>query len=869
MEHNYKAIQDTIKEQLKELKKNSSGNDLFNDFEKNINLLLERQKHVEKENEFVYQKLAKTDNTSIQTEEHEWSSIFSAIRDVILLLDKNGCYLKILPTKPRTIYKPVNDMLGKNVNDILPPNIANVFMEAISNCLIHRKTEKILYSLNIENEKIWFEGKISPVGAEMVVFVGRDISEHINANNEIEQRNEEIKAQHEKIKEQNKKLEAINLRLEKIISKNFKINKILKESNKKFRSFIQHSNDGILLTDEKGTIIEWNKAQEKLTGNTKKEAMDKSISDLFFDIIEDNTGKEKYRIEKLFNIFYEKGYRFWLKNKNIDDIIRIKGTPRSIHTHTFRIETDKGFMLGAISRDITKNKQAEAALRESERKNRVLLELIPDMILLQNRKGEYLKVYLPSKDLDKAEIMIGQRMEDILPRDICHQMSKAFESAISTNEVQQLVYSMNEKKTKKFYEARILNHNNDELLSIIRDVTAEKNIENELISAKELAEQANRTKSEFLANTSHEIRTPMNAILGFTEILKEQLSHDTRYAGYLDAIYVSGKNLLSLIGNILDLSKIEAGKIELYEDALNIKEVHEELDHIFSFKSTQKGISYISTLSPDVPQTLKLDKKRLMQVLINLVGNAVKFTKNGSVVLSTGFNRTQKNRGDIWFKVKDTGIGIAEDQHERIFETFQQEYGTSTREYEGTGLGLSISKRLVELMNGTIKLRSTTGKGSEFEVILTDIEETNYQEKDKESLDVKNIKFDNCTMLLVEDNLLNRKVVAGFLRHQDINIIEAENGKEAVKKVVTSNPDIILMDMQMPVMDGYQATKIIKEQLEKKYQTIPIIALTATAMKSEIEKITHICDDFLTKPVTKEKFFTTLAKYLSYSLMEK
>lgn len=405
---------------------------------------------------------------------------------------------------------------------------------------------------------------------------------------------------------------------------------------------------------------------------------------------------------------------------------------------------------------------------------------------------------------------------------------------------------------------------------IISGALSRRDFEKAIVSSKEEAERANAAKSIFLANMSHEIRTPMNGILGFSNILKEQIKDD-RYSDYIDGIIKSGNNLLTLINDILDLSKIESGKLDIKKEAVNVRDIFKDLEQIFQMKAEQKNIEFSVELNNKIPSTLIIDETRVRQVLLNLIGNAVKFTHQGYVKLTIDCinENIDESKLDLVFEVKDSGIGIPYEQQELIFQPFKQQEEQNTRKYGGTGLGLTITKRLVEMMNGKILLESEPGKGSSFKVIINSIDVAAVEIEDKNSDSMSfasQIKFLPAKVLIADDVELNLRVLREYLSNYNFELLEAKNGAEVYDKAVEYNPDLILMDIQMPIMDGFEANKRIKKNHDIKH--IPIIALTAHAMAADREKIINLMEGYVSKPIDKDLLVEEIAKHLRYEETE-
>jgi PAS domain S-box-containing protein len=627
------------------------------------------------------------------------------------------------------------------------------------------------------------------------------------------------------------------------------------KSEKKFRDLMELLPEMIFETDLNGNVIYANQfALERLDFSH-----DDIISGLnMFDIF---TKQEAARAKENFNKHLDnkkhgpEEYYIVTRDKEIFPVI--------LHINPI-IENERSVGIRGVMIDITDRKKAEEQLKQSLQTTRAIVNSIPDMLFHFNKKG----VFLNYKD-DKeehlsipAENIIGRNLKEVFPADISELMMKRINNCIANGD-DIIEYQLKVKNKIKDFEGRFAKINDNEVIVLIRDMSERLSYEKELKEAKEKAIEANKAKSEFLANMSHEIRTPMNAILGLTESLLSKITN-TQYTGHLKTIHSSGEILLSLIDDILDLSKIEANKLEFKYEPAEIRSIIREIRQIFVQKAEENGLDIEINIDKDIPHMLVIDEIRLRQVLLNLVGNALKFTEEGYIKIEVkGDINSDGETMKLQIAVIDTGIGISSGQQKVIFDAFRQQSGQSRRKYGGTGLGLAICKRLVEKMNGKIKVDSSPGKGSVFKVILSKvlISDVSATKSHVAEEDYTNVEFARSTIMIVDDFKSNIETLESLI-NGDVKFVEAGNGREAIEKLKTVTPDLIIMDIRMPEMDGIQTAKYIRNGLKMK--DIPIIVFTTSVLSFDNRISRKYVTGYIPKPAKKSQITSELKKYLKY-----
>lgn len=523
-----------------------------------------------------------------------------------------------------------------------------------------------------------------------------------------------------------------------------------------------------------------------------------------------------------------------------------------------------------VAQDITERRRTHEALQESEKRLRFLFEEIPHIavqgynanheVIFWNRASEQLYSY-------SRNDAIGRKIEELLaPPDQREEVAESIDRWVETGKpiaAGEIIKQRSDDKPVAVYSTRLATCNKSgeqEMYVVDIDLSELKRANEELVKAKQFAERANRAKSEFLANMSHEIRTPMNGVMGMTNLLLETgLNEEQR--DLAQTVLESTQELLAIIDELLDISRIEAGEVRLQMEPFSPRETVEKVVALFADRALGKGVNLTVAIHPDVPSKMMGDAGRIRQVLINLVGNALKFTDDGHIQIRMQVE--QMDRGwNLLADVQDTGIGMGPELQEKVFEKFTQGDTSSTRQHGGAGLGLAITKQLVELMGGKISVSSEIGKGTTFafnfalpalEEELSGVSADASKEEKRPTIEAE--------VLLVEDNLVNQKVAVAMIKKTGCQVHVAANGAEALKMISDRRFDLIFMDCQMPIMDGFETTRTIR-QMVGEIRDIPIVAMTAHALKEDRQKCLDAgMDDYLSKPVHKDKLRAILKKY--------
>lgn len=759
---------------------------------------------------------------SLKQSENRLRTLFEAMDDVILVVDIEGKYIEIAPTNPSLLFKPAQELIGKKVHEVFPKEKADFFLESIQKCLYKNQSIYFEYNLPIDNKEFWFTASLTPLTKNSAILVARDITESVLAK------------------------------------------RALQESEEKMQSIFRVAPAGIGLVKDR-ILMDINLHVCEMTGYTKEELFGKSSRVLYptqedFEFV----GTEKYRqIKEIGTGLVETR---WLKKDGKIINIILSSTPIDHN------DISKGVIFTAL--DITERKEAEEKLRKSEERFKQVAESAEEWIWEVNTDGLY------SYSSPVVEQILGYTYEEVVNKKyfydflIPDEKEEIKKAAFEIFKKKEQIKGLVNKNVHKNGNEVILETNGVPVLDdknnllgyrgVDKDITERKHAEEELIKAKEKAEEMNRVKTSFLANMSHEVRTPLVAILGFSEVLGE-IVKDDELKNYVDMIHKGGERLLDTLNLILDLSVIEAQKIKIELSPLNIVKEIKEVVALFEKNAERKNIN-IKTICRFDSIIINLDEKIFRQIMNNLINNAIKYTASGGIKIK--IDEEKKNsRNYVVIRVEDTGIGIPKDKQSIIWEEFRQVSEGFNRSFEGTGLGLSITKKFVDKLGGEIFLeKSEINVGSVFTVLFP-IENkvktisTQSQSETKIVKIAKPIKKELPVILYVEDDTISIDIVKAFIQGY-CNIDSAFSGREGIEKAGNKLYDAILMDINLGKdMDGLEATELIRKLPE--YKNIPIIAVTAFAMVGDKDEFFKKgCSHYLSKPFTKTEIRQLLVEVL-------
>jgi len=612
----------------------------------------------------------------------------------------------------------------------------------------------------------------------------------------------------------------------------------------------------VITTNSKGKIVYVSKATEKILGYRSDELLNKGWWEKSYSSKDESARVNKKVSQtisgkiKINNIPYER--KILSKNGQVK-WIEWRDTLGSNNNYI------------SVGVDITEWKEKEKVKFQSDE----ILKNIESIVLVSNNKGEIIYAAPSIKNIlgyNEAEVF-GDNWWKLTyknQRD-AEQVKDAILRYIYTGE-KLFVNTVKQKiKTKdgafKWIEWQRSRSINNTYISIGTDVTEHHFEEIELKKAKEAAEESLKIKNAFLANISHEIRTPLNAIIGFPDLLLEtDLTNEQRE--YLHVMRNSGEILLSIINDVLDISKLESNKLEIENISFNLPQQVEKVINLMKIKTEDKKLLLKLDIHENIPTNVISDPTKIGQILLNIIGNSVKFTNKGSIDVTISLVDETATIANICIEVKDTGIGIVSNKINTIFESFSQAKSDTSRIYGGTGLGLTIVKKIVSLLKGKLEVSSIFGKGSVFKIILP-LKKENKNTQIENPVEQEDV-YDplNLDILLVEDNKTNQLLAKTRLERWNCKVDIANNGIGGVKKTQRKLYDIILMDLQMPIMDGYEATKIIKNDISDKVSKIPILAMTAYTSSAEIKRMLNAgMDAYMFKPFKPNEFYNLLYKY--------
>ena len=782
---------------------------------------------------------------ALRESERKYRDIFENVTDLIYVHNLEGDFTETNLAWNKELGLTADDLAGLNVKDLMPEKYKDRFDDYLNRIKAKGKDQGLMSLVAKDGHEFIIEYRNSlvnsPAGPIGVRGSARDITEQIHAQRE------------------------------------------LRQSEEKYRTILENIEDGYFEVDLTGKLIFFNDALCRVTGYPRNELM--GINNR--DYMDEETAKKVY--ETYVRIF-ETGEPV----KGLEYEIQKDGIQKHVETSVSLMKDRNGQSIGfrGILRDVSERKQAEETIREYSENLEVMVEQRTNDLkkseekyrtILGNIEDGYYEVDLAGNQTffnDSLCKITGYPEHELMgmnnreytdeenARKLYIEYNKVYETGIPTKRFEWEITRKDGKK--RFMETSISMITSSEGRSvgfrgILRDVTERKKLEREFIEKSRLAEEASRAKSEFLANMSHEIRTPLNGIIGMAELALDTKLDDNQ-KNIFHTINTEANSLQDVINEVLDFSKIEAGKLDLEDIPFDLRIAIENVASSFAHKTDQKGLEFISFLSPDVPSRLIGDPGRLRQILANLSGNALKFTHEGEIYIKADMAEDLGDKVKIRFLVKDTGIGIPKEKQATIFESFTQADGSTTRKYGGTGLGTTISKQLAELMGGEIGVESEEGKGSTFWFTAV----FNKQKRHDAVPAAKKADLKDIKVLVVDDNQTNRFVLTEYFRSWGCLPVEATNGKEALsilkESIASKEPfDLLLTDFQIPEMSGFDLAKAIKTM--ETLEGVPIIVLTSAGKKGDGRICKEIgINGYLTKPIRHDDLHKAIVSVLGLSI---
>ena len=761
------------------------------------------------------------DITDRKRAEAELQALFAAMTDVIIVYNAEGRYLKVAPTNQSNLYRPPADMVGKTVSELFPPKQASFFLEKIQQTLQTKELTSAEYTLNIDGKDIWFSALISPMSSDSVIWVARDITDRKQAEERL------------------------------FVERNL------------LTTLINNIPDYIYVKDVQGHKLVSNTADWRGSGGM---------------CMEDVLGKTDFDTYPP-----ELAAKFWADDKSVLDsgipIINSQepgrdgeGNTRWVLTTKVPLQDANGQIMGlvGIGRDITEQKQIELETIRQKQYFESLVQNSPVAIVVMDTNENIVSINPAFEKLYgyTNEEAVGVQLDSLVATEAMREEAARYSQEIMLGAIHAVVRRSRKDGSLVDVELSgvpiIVAGENLGGLVLYHDIT-------ELVQSRREAEEANRAKSEFLANMSHEIRTPMNGVIGMLELtLDTKLTSEQ--TDYLQTSLHSAEALLSLLNDILDFSKIEAGKLELEAINFSLRNAVEDVAYTLAKRAQDKGLEMACLVDPDLASSLRGDPGRLRQILVNLVGNAIKFTHQGEIVIRAEPRENTDSHVTVHFSVQDTGVGIPYERQAAVFERFTQADGTTTRTYGGTGLGLTISKQLVEVMGGKIGLESKPGIGTTF---WFDIQ---FEKLIPEKRGVTGpltsgpVNLTHARILIVDDNQTNRMVLIKNVESLGSRVDAVSSGAKGIESLRNAHRagdpyHIVLLDMQMPGMDGEQTARAIKS--DPSIKDAKILILTSMGQRGDAARLEALgCSGYLLKPVKQQMLFDAVLAVLGRSADE-